>query len=479
MHERLPPPSGWDPVAASYEAWASFARLSELGLIRGSGRQAIAAARQARLEALVAHARTASPFYRERYARVPAALPSLTELPPVGKRELMARFDDWGTDRAIRRADVMRFVADRASIGDRFLGRYAVWKSSGSTGEPGLFVHPVDALSIYDALVAVQLAASDVGTRHAPEVLSQAGRAALIAATDDHYATIATFRRLARVSPWLATRCFSVLTPLPELVGALNAYRPAFLAGYPTALTLLADEQRAGRLRLRPANVWAGGECLTPAARTAITSAFGCGVVEEYGASECLSLAYGCREGWLHVNADWVILEPVDRMFRPTPAGQISDTVLLTNLANSLQPIIRYNLGDSVLAHPEPCACGNPLPAIRVEGRHDDVLEFADPGGRIVRVLPLAITTAVEEAAGVHRFQLLQVGDLTLLLRLTPHERRTTWPSARAALRAFLDRHGLPNVEVALDESEPVASAGGAKLRQVIAASARDAGPLH
>ena len=46
-----------------------------------------------------------------------------------------------------------------------------------------------------------------------------------------------------------------------------------------------------------------------------------------------MSIAFGCREGWLHVNADWVMLEPVDANYRPTPLGQISHTVLLTNLA--------------------------------------------------------------------------------------------------------------------------------------------------
>ena len=34
-------------------------------------------------------------------------------------------------------------------------------------------------------------------------------------------------------------------------------------------------------------------------------------MVNEYGASEALSIAYGCDEGWLHLNADWVVLETV------------------------------------------------------------------------------------------------------------------------------------------------------------------------
>ena len=54
-------------------------------------------------------------------------------------------------------------------------------------------------------------------------------------------------------------------------------------------------------------------------------------------------MAYDCGQGWLHVNSDWVILEPVEADYSPTPPGQASHTVLLTNLANRIQPIIRYD----------------------------------------------------------------------------------------------------------------------------------------
>ena len=148
-------------------------------------------------------------------------------------------------------------------------------------------------------------------------------------------------------------------------------------------LALLAEERAAGRLRIAPALVWAGGEFLAPGTRVDLERTFDCPVLNEYGASECMSIAFGCREGWLHVNADWVMLEPVDADHRPTPPGETSHTVLLTNLANRIQPVIRYDLGDAVIANPEPCRCGNPLPAIRVEGRREDVITMPAADGRV------------------------------------------------------------------------------------------------
>jgi len=265
------------------------------------------------------------------------------------------------------------------------------------------------------------------------------------------------------------------MEPLPHLVAELNDYQPAFLASYPSMLALLADEQDAGRLRIAPLALWSGGERLPAAAQAGIERAFGCRLINEYGASECMSIAYGCREGWLHVNADWVRLEPVDRDCQPTPPGQPSHTVLLTNLANRVQPIIRYDLGDSVIAKPGACACGNPLPAILVEGRHDDIVALAAPDGAIVRLLPLALTTVVEEAAHVHRFQIVQTASDRLLLRLDPGEggtREDAWHAAAGALRAYLDRQRLPNVHVNLDRCGPVPDRRSGKLREVVVAMA-------
>ena len=67
------------------------------------GPEAISARQQARLAEIVQFARAASPFYRELYSHLPSRPLRLEELPPVTRSELMERFDDWSTDRAVRR----------------------------------------------------------------------------------------------------------------------------------------------------------------------------------------------------------------------------------------------------------------------------------------------------------------------------------------------------------------------------------------
>jgi phenylacetate-coenzyme A ligase PaaK-like adenylate-forming protein len=468
--------AGNDPATAlwrgSLEGLGAFSRAIEIAWTRAAGPAAVAARAAQRAAELVAFARARSPFYRDAWRDVPPRETSLATLPTVCKRDLMARFDDWVTDRRVTRQGIEAFLDDRTHVGEQYLGRYVVWKSSGSTGEPGVFVQDAAAMSMYDALLAVQFQSPALAGRYALGFFTKGGRAALVAATGDHFASIASWQRVCRGSPWPNARAFSVMDPLPELVAALNRYQPAFLASYPTTLALLAAEQRAGRLRITPACIWSGGECFAAAMAAAIERAFDSVVINEYGASECLSIAVSCRHRWLHVNADWVVLEAVDRDHRPTPPGEPSHTVLLTNLANRVQPVIRYDLGDSVIVNPAPCACGSPLPAIRAEGRRDDIVALKTADGHVVRLSPLALTTVVEDALPGHRFQLVQSAPDCIRVRLAidaPEERAVAFEATRCALAAYLARQGAANARLDLDASPPLTDPRSGKLREVIA----------
>jgi phenylacetate-coenzyme A ligase PaaK-like adenylate-forming protein len=82
------------------------------------------------------------------------------------------------------------------------------------------------------------------------------------------------------------------------------------------------------------------------------------------------------------VNADWALLEVVDEAGRPAPEGKLGHKALLTNLANFVQPLIRYEMGDRLALASEPCACGSRLPRIaRIGGRSGDVFWVRSGGG--------------------------------------------------------------------------------------------------
>lgn len=423
-----------------------------------------------RLESLVGFARAHSPFHRDRCHHLPADGWRLDELPVLTRADLMRDFEDALTTDDIGRGAVDAFCADPARVGEAFLDRYAVWTSSGTTGTPGVFIHDEHALAVYDALEALRFRGPFL-----PATLSLAAfapeRYAIVCATGGHFASNVTAERLRRANPLLATqlRVFSILDPIEQLVAALDEFQPTVLASYPTALAVLAEERAAGRLAIRPHEVWAGGENFTHRQRALATQAFGCRVRQGYGASEFLPIAWECGHGSLHVNADWVILEPVDAQFAPVPAGVASHTVLVTNLANRVQPLIRYDLGDSVTLHDIGCACGSALPIVTVHGRCDDTLTFHGDGDRVVHLLPLAISTVLEDDAGLFDFQLVQQDTGHLLLRVG-REEATRAARALEVLRAWLRAQHLRRVTVTLDHDPPRPDVPSGKLRRVVAA---------
>jgi phenylacetate-CoA ligase len=453
----------------------AWERVRPLGLLldarrayRG-GLAAIAARQRARLAAQVDYARTRSPFYRQLYAGLPERVEDPRLLPVTGKAALMDRFDDWVTDPAVTLQRVQEFVADPALIGQPFHGAhadYTVATTSGTTGTRGVFLLDERALGVASVVFARVLSSwlrPAVLPRAQPRLLANRGRLALVVATGGHFASAAASARLG-AGRGGRTRVFPVATPLPELVAQLNAFQPAVLAPYATTAALLATEQQAGRLRIRPALVALAAEGLPDGEPARIAAAFGAVVGNSYAATECPFLSYSCREGWLHVNADWAILEPVDAQHRPTPPGEQSHSVLVTNLANLVQPILRYDLGDSVLQRPDPCPCGNPLPAIRVQGRTADLLTFPTPNGETVTITPLALTTRLDRLPGLALFQILQTTPTELSVRIQPApgaDPDQVWSLVHGELADLLTGSGLARVTLRRADDAPQPAIGG------------------
>jgi len=454
--------------------WSGTAAVAFDVLAAAAADEAAIAARQAERLGHLLQAAQATRFYGRLLRGVDPGRVALNALPATGKAEMMRHWADRVADGQIRLDALRDFCADPDRVAEPFLGRYFVWESSGSTGEPGVFVQDEQAMSVYDALEALR--------RNSPRGLVRwldpmylGERFAFVGAPGGHFASQVSVRRLRASNPWLAqhSRSFSIMQPTAELVRGLNDFRPSIVATYPTAAVLLADEVLRGTLRIRAQELWTGGETLSSGMRTRIEQAFGCPLRDSYGASEFLPIAWECGKGRLHVNADWVILEAVDTERRPVPPGQTSHTTLLTNLANHVQPLIRFDIGDSISFSGERCACGSPLPTIQVLGRRDDILVERDAQGTHVSMLPLALTTLLEDEAGVFDFQLCQqaVGRWCLTLGPGVPRRRGLRERCRELLAEFARRHGAAGLHIITRESEQLPLGRSGKLKRVVAAA--------
>lgn len=439
--------------------------LRDMRRAKKEGIAAVERRQRARLADMVAYARQHSAYYNDAYQRLPSRVEDVSLLPVTSKRKLMPRFDEWVTDATVKLAEVRAFVDDPARVGEKFAGKYRVGTSSGSSGFRGIFLLDKRSTTVTSA-ATLRAFGGWLGRDGIARAIAGGGRVAMVIATGGHYgsSTVAPHGRRGPV------RTFSVFSPLPDLVAQLNRYRPVILMGYAGQIALLAAEQAAGRLRIRPRLVVLGAQGLTDSGYERIASIFGAKVGNGYGACEFMCAATSCVHGWLHVNSDWVILEPVDADYRAVAPGLQSHTVLLSNLANRVQPILRYDLGDAVLVRPDPCLCRNPLPAIRVRGRTTDSLTFDGSQGEPVSIAPVALTGVVDRTAGVELSQIVQTSRTSVQVRLqaaTGADLEAVWDRVRAEIAESLATQRLSHVTVERAAEAPQQSAGG-KYRLII-----------
>lgn len=426
----------------------------------------------------VQFARTHSPYYQRLYSQLPADVQDLAQLPPVTKPELMANFDDWVTDREVTRESVGLFLADKTHIGHPFLKRYLLYTSSGSTGEQAIFVQDKDALIQYRTLNILSM-----GWGTLREVMRAGGRWVMIAATTkEHLGSTSAFKLLERIPVlkllFKRVSILSMTVPMAELVSELNAYQPHALIGYSALVSELAAQQLAGNLHIKPLLIGTGSEWIPREEHERIRTTFQCAVHDVYAAAECPSIAFSCDYGSMHSYSDRVILEAVDKNYQPVEPGQQSYTVLLTNLINRAQPIIRYDLCDSVTLLSEPCPCGNPFPAFYLEGRRNDPLVL---NGKTI--YPGVAIEMFNHLEGVERFQVVQTGFNALKLRLqvaSDHEQEQVWATTINEMQKLLASEGIEEVIMERSEELPRTDPATGKYRYVsVDMTTKEDMPVH
>ncbi|MBR3349645.1 MAG: phenylacetate--CoA ligase family protein [Solobacterium sp.] len=410
-----------------------------------------------RLKKLVKHARNHSPFYRNLYKDLKEDF-TLSDLPFVTKTQMMEAFDDVVTDPRITMEKVAEFTADPDHIGRKVNGKYLVFKTSGSTGVPATVLYDDSSIDVSSAVAALRTFARKEDFR---AFMKHGRKTAGVFADYGFYLACGMSRYLQLKMPHSDSKItVDVNAPEEEIIRKLNAYQPAMLSGYPANLSLLAGFDE---LESHPDIVLTGGELLTDEIRQKLEKKFGCYVQTHYSCTEGGQIACECSEKHLHINEDWVILEPVDQDYRPVPCGVMSDKVLITNLANYIQPFIRYEITDRVIVHDEKCACGRSSYWIEIEGRTDDVLTFSNG----IKIAPMSFYKLLEEVPGISRFQLVQKSADMLELRITAEDRESAFENAKHSLLEFLASKGIDTVDIVLSDEVPKAEKTSGKFKHI------------
>lgn len=415
-------------------------------------REALERHRAERIDTIVRHAAARSRFYAEHLAgRLGAGPVELEALPTLDKATMMERYDDIVCDRSLRRDELLAHVA--TTDGDALhRGRYRAMTTSGSSGLKGLFAYDRDG---WAAVLAGFLRFTRIAgtTPRLP-------RRRVIAYVGPSGGTHMSRRIVSSLD--IGLHRFAVLAAtdgVPALVERLNAIRPDTLSGFPSMLALLADEQAAGRLRIRPSVVSTSSELRTPEMAAAMREAWGVEPFDLYALTEVGVLGAECeRHQGIHVFEDLVAVEACDEAGRPVAPGDVGAQMLVTSLDNRLQPIIRLAVGDRVALDPEPCPCGRPYPLLHAaEGRRDDILALKGRDGRPVAVHPLQFAP-VAQAGEVREFQVVEEED-GLRIRVALREGAAFEPLERRLAGELAERLGALGVArpvVRLDRCEAI-----------------------
>lgn len=405
--------------------------------------EALRAHRRQRLLEIIRHAATHSNYYRERFAGIELSDDlDLAALPTLDKGTMLENFDELVTDRRLTLPSVVRYVSELQHSqprGDpKLFGESRAMASGGTSGQRGIFVYGrADWTEILAGLARVYSAYLNI----APRLPRR--RFATIAA--DHPSHMSgRWNRSTDAGAHKFLR-LDARTPLGELVEALNAFRPEAITTYASTASLLAERQLAGELRIAPSLIATSGEVRTAEMRERIVKAWGRAPFNPYAASETGFIAADCAcHAGLHVFEDQVQIEVVDESYRPIPDGRPGSRLLVTNLFNRTQPLIRYELNDLVTLSPDPCPCGRPFPLLTsVDGRRDDVLELPATGGGTISVHPSTLRSPMIGIAAVSEYRIVhRPGELRVEAVLIG-EGETACGEIRARLGAALANRGV------------------------------------
>lgn len=338
-----------------------------------------------RLRTLLAKASKHVPYYRDCFAKLgfdPQATQSLVDLQ---KLPFLTK--------AIIRAEGDRMKSEIAKCLARF-------NTGGSSGEPLIFFIGNERIS-HD--VAAKWRATrwwdvDIGDR---EIVVWGSPIELT--TQDKVRQIRDRLMRTRLIP-----AFQMSeAKLDEFVATIRSFRPTMLFGYPSSISLIARHaEKRGQIMndLGIKVAFVTSERLYDHQRDDISRVFGCPVANGYGGRDAGFIAHQCPHGGMHITAEDIIVEIVDPDGNPVPHGTAGE-IVITHLATSEFPFIRYRTGDVAVLSDKSCTCGRGLPLIEeIQGRTTDFVVAAD--GTVMHGLALIYT--LRDITGIMAFKIIQ-----------------------------------------------------------------------
>lgn len=349
---------------------------------------------EAQLRKLLYYAKEHSDFYRKQLEGLEiGSMEDFRRIQVINKQIMMDHFDELNTC-GLKLEEVKPYALEKERNKDYagyYQGRYVIGLSSGTSGNKGIYVTPK---ALTQRLPAVFLARSGISLKYFPFRILILLRVFSQGFADIH-------------SPLIRLKYLSTMEPVQRIIEAINEARINILVAPPSLLRLLIPCR--DRIDAPLDIIISCAEVLEEEEKARLKAVFGVQVVEIYQASEG-PIASPCRCGNLHINEDLVLVELLDQQGHPVEeAGQIAERMLVTNLVNTVQPLIRYEMNDLVELG-GPCPCGSHFRVIRkILGRNDDVLYLKRKDQSLQHIFPdMMARWIITTSDNIREFKVIQ-----------------------------------------------------------------------
>jgi phenylacetate-CoA ligase len=165
----------------------------------------------------------------------------------------------------------------------------------------------------------------------------------------------------------------------------LSRFRPAAIQAYPSSLHLMTRFFRNHGIPPVPLRcLLTSSETLHPHQREEIEAYWGAPVFDLYGNAERSVMVAQCERGGYHVISEYGILSLEDESGDPVVDFDRPGEIVSTGFLNRAMPFIRYRTGDIAVYREGACACGRAHPLLHgIMGRIQEF--FVDRNGGVVR----------------------------------------------------------------------------------------------
>lgn len=397
-----------------------------------------------KLKKLVKYAYKNSNFYKElfhnnqiKYEDIDEI--QIKELPTTTKKAIMDNFDEVVTNKNISKERVINFVDKNPKPYSLMDNKFHVIHSSGTSGEIGYYIYNNKNWELLKAVGASRLFNSF-------ELKKK--NYVFIGASDGHYAGISFFLSPINSFEQYFYNDFLVMDinyPLHTYLDKLNELQPDVISGYPSAIQMLLDYQKANKLNIQPDNIICGGEPLTEKAYKKIKRYWKKEPVNYYGTSESIMMGAGFDKEGLYIFDDLIILE-----FE-------ADKTYLTNLYNYTEPLIRYEMDDLIVE-------GDienkkwPFTFIKnVSGRTEDLLWLENENQNLDFIHPIVFVEL--HIKGLKKFQIVKVNDLNIIFKAVPKKaikENVLKNNITKRLNEILEKKNMNNINLVIEFVENI-----------------------